>query len=231
MRASSIKGSRVQAGFNLIEVVVGIVTFAVVLTIVNSVIAPQATKSVDPIHQVRATELAQSMFNEILGKLYDENSDRSGGRIRCGEDLDGSGTVIDTGASADDDGEIVCTTWLGPEDGGPELNGVGGTETRADNDEDSRANFDDIDDYDGLTYSATDIIQNSLGENLVVDGEELYAGFSVSIKVMYDADFDGDDDMLDFGDGIDEGNVKLVQIQVTTPNDIVLHFSSYKFNF
>lgn len=115
-------------GFTLIELVIGIITFSIVMTIIIGLIAPQASRSADPIMQVRATELAQSMFNEILGKSFDENSDRVGGRIRCDEDLNKDG---DTDS---DPGEIACTGFgnLGP-------------------DSEVRATFDDVDDYHNLT--------------------------------------------------------------------------------
>jgi MSHA pilin protein MshD len=72
-------------GFTLIELVVGIVVFALALALFTSLLVPQAIKSVDPIYQVRATELAQSLINEIAGKSFDENSSRSGELLRCNE--------------------------------------------------------------------------------------------------------------------------------------------------
>jgi MSHA pilin protein MshD len=44
-----------------------------------------ANQSAAQVHQIRAAELGQSMINEILGKAFDENSDMSGGSVRCGE--------------------------------------------------------------------------------------------------------------------------------------------------
>ncbi|MFT6209390.1 MAG: MSHA pilin protein MshD, partial [Colwellia sp.] len=74
-------------GFTLIELVVGIVVFSIALMLFTSLIVPQAVRSVDPIFQVRATELAQSLINEIVSKPFDENSNRTGGTARCNEDL------------------------------------------------------------------------------------------------------------------------------------------------
>lgn len=74
-----------QYGFTLIEIVVGIVVLAIALTLITSLIVPAARQSVSPVYQVRATELGQAMLNEITGRSFDENSDRRGGRIRCGE--------------------------------------------------------------------------------------------------------------------------------------------------
>lgn len=195
-----------HTGFSLIELVVGITTFAIALTIITGVIAPQINRSVDPIYQVRATELAQSMFNEILGKYYDEVADRSGGRVRCDEDLTGDG-------DDDDAGEISCSETLGPDAG-----------------ESGRKDFDDVDDYNG--YFEDGIIQNSLGEDLVIEGKQLYIGFKVAVSVIYDNDQDqiANDDELDVSEH-GTGNIKLILLTVTTPSDDELRFASFKHNY
>ena len=71
-------------GFTLIELVIGIVVFSIALVLFTSLIVPQAIRSVDPIFQVRATELGQSLLNEISGKSFDENSSRNTSQ-RCGD--------------------------------------------------------------------------------------------------------------------------------------------------
>ena len=68
---------RVQNGFTLMEIVIGMTVFALVLSIITGILAPQSTRSIDPIYQVRATEIAQSMLNEMSGKLFDEYADRN----------------------------------------------------------------------------------------------------------------------------------------------------------
>ena len=70
-------------GFTLIEQVIGIVVFSIALGLFTSLLVPQVVRSVDPVYQVRASELGQSLINEISGKSYDEASDRTGGAIRC----------------------------------------------------------------------------------------------------------------------------------------------------
>lgn len=177
-------------GFTLLEMVMGIVAFSVVMTIIIGVLAPQATRSADPIFQVRATELAQSLFNEISAKSFDENSDRTGGNIRCG-----------------DDGAAACTL---PANLGPDSPG-GITEDRED--------YNDVDDYHGLSGVA-----NSFGSAIVVNGEDLYAGYSLSVEVMYDADFNGVDDNA-------IGRQKMVRVTVTMPNNESMVFRTYRSNF
>lgn len=72
-------------GFTLIELIIGIVVFAVALSLFASLIKPLATRSVEPILQVKAAELAQSLMNEIFAKSFDQQSNRSGGLVRCNE--------------------------------------------------------------------------------------------------------------------------------------------------
>ena len=93
------KTQRKHSGFSLIEMVVGISVLAIAMTAVTALVAPQATQSTDPIYQVRAAELGQSLLNEIMAKSFDEASNPSGGLVRCGE------------------GGTTCSTTLGPDTG------------------------------------------------------------------------------------------------------------------
>ena len=79
MRALKVKG------FTLIELIIGIVMFAIALSIITALIAPQAKKSAEPIVALRASEFGQSLMNEIQSKSFDERSDRSAPFRRCGE--------------------------------------------------------------------------------------------------------------------------------------------------
>ena len=69
-------------GYTLIEQVIGIVVFSIALGLFTSLIIPQVIRSVGPIFQVRASELGQSLINEITAKSFDEASDRTGGAMR-----------------------------------------------------------------------------------------------------------------------------------------------------
>lgn len=80
-----LTSSKRSQGVTLIELIVGIVVLAISLTLVTSVLGPLFIKSTDPWHQVRATELGQSLMNEILAHSFDENSSRSGSLTRCNE--------------------------------------------------------------------------------------------------------------------------------------------------
>jgi MSHA pilin protein MshD len=123
-----------QNGFTLIELILGMVVLAIVMTIITGLLAPQARQSADPVVQIRATELGQAMMNEILAKSFDENSDRSPPWNRCGENA------------------ITCTTLITPTPSNQTPNDEGA----------SRANYNDVDDYHGLKLAGT-AIENSLG--------------------------------------------------------------------
>jgi MSHA pilin protein MshD len=174
------------SGFTLIELVIGIVVFSIALTLFTSLIVPQAIRSVDPIFQVRAAELGQSLINEITSKSFDEKSDRTGGATIC-------------------DATCIGSINLGPDSG------------------ESRANFDDVDDYNGLNVSDGNI-KNSLNETTILNGSNLYQGFRLKVSVVYDAAMDGTADTV-------VGNTKLVTVTVTTPNDEDIIFSSFRSNY
>ncbi len=72
-------------GFTLIELIIGIVVLSISFSIITNLILPLSEKSAEQIHQIRASELGQSMMNEILARAFDENSDMAGGLVRCGE--------------------------------------------------------------------------------------------------------------------------------------------------
>jgi MSHA pilin protein MshD len=184
---SSEKGySRRIKGFTLVEAVVGIVVLAISFSILTTLIYPIAEQSADQLHQVKAAELGQSVLNEIQNKAFDENSDRAGGAVRCGE----------LGTS--------CSTTMGSE----------GSE--------SRATFDDVDDYDGLeygsVYSQADI-ENSTGQTLTG-----YSGYSMQITVDNDQNFNGS------LAGNDQ-TAKLITVIITTPTGNNITFATYRANF
>ena len=90
-------------GFTLIETIVGIVLIAIAFSIMSTWILPATERSASTLHQIRAAELAQSVLNEITAKAFDENSDKSGGNIRCGEGVDNDCTAeVDLGEDDDE---------------------------------------------------------------------------------------------------------------------------------
>ncbi|GAB3288615.1 prepilin-type N-terminal cleavage/methylation domain-containing protein [Pseudidiomarina andamanensis] len=74
-----------QRGFTLIEIIIGIVVLGISIVLLTVLIFPQAQRSAEPMLQQRAAALGEAFIQEISGKSFDENSDRSGGLLRCGE--------------------------------------------------------------------------------------------------------------------------------------------------
>ena len=183
----------VQQGFTLVELIIGIVVFSIVLTIITGILVPQTVKSIDPIYQVRATEFAQSLLNEISAKAFDESSIDGGARIPCA-----STTTACTPAS-----DLIA-------------------------EEANRVDYDDVDDYNSC---AAPCIANSLDENLQLNGQDIYAGFSAQVSVFYDDDMDGLDDAVEAMDNSIVANRKRIQVTVTTPNGQTLDFAVYRSNF
>ncbi len=112
-------------GFTLLELVIGIVVFTISLTVVLSLIVPQAEQTAEPFRQVKAAKLGQSLMNDILSRSYDENSDRSPPFVTCVDKPDPS--------NASDN---LCSDALGPDAG-----------------ETSEEAYDDVDDYNGYAMS------------------------------------------------------------------------------
>jgi MSHA pilin protein MshD len=175
-------------GFTLVELIIGLVVFAIAMTLFVSLIVPQAIRSVDPIYQIRAAELGQSLISEIASKPFDEHSSHSGGFVRC------------------NDG-IACSVIDGATNSNIE-EGIG-----------NRESFDDVDDYNNLNESGANI-KTSLGEKT-----GLYAGFNAQVSVSYDADMDGGSPDAAVGD------IKLITVTITTPNNEVVVFSNYRTNY
>jgi len=184
-------------GFTLIELIVGIVVLAISFSVLTTLIYPISKQSADQLHQIKAAELAQSVLNEIQNKAFDDKSDMAGGRLRCGE----------TAA-------LPCTlsSLLGPEDG---------KDGRPDKKEYTRDLFNDVDDYNGLNYSAGEI-ENSQGQLLA-----LYTGYSMNIRVCNDANYDGSCPVNTAA----ISTAKLITVTITTPTDFSMHFSTYRANF
>jgi MSHA pilin protein MshD len=70
-------------GFTLVELVFGIILFSVSMVTIVSVLMPQSKQGIDPLWQVRAIALAQSLLTEISSKAFDESSITVSGRQAC----------------------------------------------------------------------------------------------------------------------------------------------------
>jgi len=70
-------------GFTLVELILFIIIVAVATSGLFAAINSSTVNNVNPLHQVRALELAQAQMDEIIGKRYDDRSP-SGGFPPCG---------------------------------------------------------------------------------------------------------------------------------------------------
>lgn len=122
-----------EDGFTLIELIAGIVVIAIVTLVVTTGLGQLFRQSVDPWQQVRATEVGQSLMNEIMARRFDENSNVGNQYVRCSE---GSGS---------------CTTPAPcPSDG-----------STPNAEEAQRSQFDDVDDYNGLRLTGAELSGSS----------------------------------------------------------------------
>lgn len=127
-------------GFTLIELVITIVILgfsAMVMLPFLQVIS----ETPDPMIRQRAISLGQALLDEILAKRWDENTAIGGGPIRTSESPAGKVRSSITLTASDPEASTISAT---PEEGAG-----------------NRANFDDIDDYNG--FSETDTFSDQTG--------------------------------------------------------------------
>ena len=146
-----------QSAFTLIEVVVGIVVSAIVLTFLSTVFFANPERSVEPLLQIRAAEFGEALMEEILGKAFDEATPVGG---------------------------IPACTAIGTATGCTPVANLGAEEI-------SRANYDDVDDYniycpDQSPGNPGWPAQNFQGNNL-----DNFDNIRMRVCVNYDGDFDG----------------------------------------
>ena len=182
-----------QGGFTLIELILAMVISAFAILTLTVSLYPRSKQSAEQIYSVKAAELGRAVMDEILGRNYDENSGVNGGLPECGNT---------------DDGGENCTpaAKLGPDD----LDGDG------DIDESDREEFNDVDDFNGLSGSIEDV----LGDDLAAE----YPNYQASIRVFYDSDLDGVDDNS-------VGNRKRVEVIITDPAGQEYPFAAIRGNF
>ena len=150
---------RRACGFTLLELVAGIALLAVVLLLITGAFLPMINKQAQPIYQIRAAELAQSMLQEDLARSYDENSDRSGQTVAGKYQYCGS---IDPANIAVESSSGNCSTTLGSESG------------------ETYTSFDDIDDFN--LYCNAPITGSAFAQMQGLDSS-LYENYSIKVCV------------------------------------------------
>ena len=139
-------------GFTLLELVIGIVVFTISLTVVLSLIVPQAEQTAEPFRQVKAAKLGQSLMNDILSRSYDENSDRSPPFETCNSKGNCSTTLGPEEASEDDYDDVDDYNGYVVSNVGGNYNNFGFAVTV-----DYDSDLDDSTPSDGQTFKRIDI--------------------------------------------------------------------------
>lgn len=139
-------------GFTLLELVIGIVVFTISLTVVLSLIVPQAEQTAEPFRQVKAAKLGQSLMNDILSRSYDENSDRSPPFVTCNAKGNCSTTLGPEEANEDDYDDVDDYNGYTVNDVGGNYSSFGFTVTV-----DYDSDLNDSTPTDGLTFKRIDI--------------------------------------------------------------------------
>lgn len=148
-----------QTGFTLIELVVGMIVLAIAMLLLTSAFLPMLKNQSQPIYQVRAAELGQSLLDEVMSRSFDEKSDRSGTTVDqkyryCGA-IEPANTSVE--ASTSD-----CSTALGAESG------------------ETYASFDDVDDFN---LYCTQGLSGSSFASLQGLNATLYQNFTLNVCV------------------------------------------------
>lgn len=182
-----------QKGFTLIEIIAGLIALSLSFVVLSVIIFPQAQRSVEPVFQARASALGQALLEEIMSKAFDQNSDFSGGTLRCAE--------------------VNAPPCTEPANFGP--------------DNESRANFNDVDDYHLLEVSNSQL-EDALGTDLA----SRYRNFSYSIAICY-SDRQGTCRDLNLypSTNLNLYRYKRVQVTVTTPTAQEFTFSAVRGNY
>ncbi|WP_333795866.1 type IV pilus modification PilV family protein [Rheinheimera sp.] len=132
-------GQKLQRGFTLIELIVGMVVLAIAILMISQIMGPMLVRSTEPWHQVRAAELGHSLMNEMMAMSFDENSSRGNTLLRCGES--GASACIATLPACPASGMSVAT------------------------EEASRDLYDDVDDFHCLNVDGASLV-NVLNQSL-----------------------------------------------------------------
>ncbi len=195
---------RVSRGFTLIECVIGIVLLSIAMILLVGTFLPMMDYQSQPIYQVRAAALGQSMLDETLSRSFDEHSDRSGGT----RNLSYCGVV---GSGEESSG--ACTA--------PAAYGLDAAEGSSRN----FSLYNDVDDFDNFCAGKAGRSALTGAEIATLLGLDaaLYSQYSVAICVTSAPEWLG----LAARDDV----AKKVVVRVTTPAGESLPFVAYRSNY
>ncbi|GAW94421.1 MULTISPECIES: type IV pilus modification PilV family protein [Colwellia] len=178
--------------------------FTLIETIVGMVVLAISfsvlTTLIFPVAQQSAEQLHQVKAAELAQSMLNEIQNKA-----FDEKSDMAGGRLRCGETS----APSCSTVMGGETG------------------ETRATFNDVDDYNGLEYGdvyGKGEIENSQGQPIA-----LYLGYSMSISVCNDANYDGSCPTDISTAAI--STAKLITVIITTPTDFSMSFSTYRANF
>lgn len=93
-------------GFTLVEIIVGLVLSSVAVSLVATLIFPLYERSVGPVFQIRAAELAQSILDDALSRRYDEATPLGGSPACSAITVPACSVVMGFDAGESDRGDI-----------------------------------------------------------------------------------------------------------------------------
>lgn len=171
----------------------------VVLAISFSVL----TTLIYPISQQSADQLHQVKAAELAQAMLNEIQNKA-----FDQKSDMAGGLLRCGEVA----APACSTTMGPD--------------TVDTTTETRATFNDVDDYHGLEYGdkyGKEEVKNSQGQEI-----DLYLGYAMRISVCNDANYNGSCSANNSGNN---STAKLIIVIITTPTDFSITFATYRANF
>lgn len=190
-------------GFTLVELVVGIVVLAIAMMIMNTMLISQSKDALEPLYRLRASQLGQSIMQNIVSRAYDEKSDHNGGLYRCGELWQNGPLWFDGNhwLSTSPPQNVTCSSQLGID-----TDEVAG----------EHQNFNDVDDFiTDLSVNNGFVPAVNYGDVLGSHLASQYNNYSVKIEVV---------EVL-------ANNNKKVAVIIKTPSSEEIRFSALKGNY
>lgn len=177
-----------------------IILISFALLMVTTTMIPTSQYSAELIYSTKAAELGSAVMDEVIGRQFDQNSGPNGGVPECNSPA----------------GEL-CTAHLGTDT--DLANGI---------DETNRTEYNDVDDFNGLSGSVKDV----LGDDLA----GIYPNFSISITVFYDkktvtqSNGKSVTEMMGVKSNVNT-NAKRIVVTIIDPSDQKYVFSAVRGNF
>lgn len=155
-----------KQGFSLVELVVGIIVLAIAMLGMNTMLVSQSKDALEPLYRLRASQLGQSLLEDILSRAYDQHSDFNGSFYRCGE-IWGDASLWFDGTNWQVAGSPIVVNCTSEANYGP------------DSGETNRPTFNDVDDFIKDNFISLVDYGNLLGDNYATQ----YNNYFVKIAV------------------------------------------------